>query len=311
MRYENVFHGSTLLASQRDAARVLCNGRSRPSLHIGGQLQGGDWLRFRQKPLAASGGFSLVSFPGSVLFNAFSNWCYYTTMLCPCQEHKSPSGGKYSENFHPRSRWSSAARPNRAARVMVSRSASPEAASSFSRRVRRNSPRRESSPARRHTSFTAVDVMPELPDDVDVEINMDDVRVDYFRASGAGGQHVNKTSSAVRMTHMPTGIVVQCQNERSQLQNKEMCLKYLRAKLFELEQEKQEKLKAEIGGVHQAIEWGSQIRSYVFHPYNLVKDHRTNVETGNIQAVMDGDLDIFIEGYLQQEKEKKLAKQEL
>ena len=135
-----------------DAARVLCNGRSRPSLHIGGQLQGGDWLRFRQKPLAASGGFSLVSFPGSVLFNAFSNWCYYTTMICPCQEHKSPSGGKYSENFHPRSRWSSAARPNRAARVMVSRSASPEAASSFSRRVRRNSPRRESSPARRHTS---------------------------------------------------------------------------------------------------------------------------------------------------------------
>ena len=165
--------------------------------------------------------------------------------------------------------------------------------------------------ARRHTSFTAVDVMPELPDDVDVEINMDDVRVDYFRASGAGGQHVNKTSSAVRMTHIPTGIVVQCQNERSQLQNKEMCMKYLRAKLFELEQEKQAKLKAEIGGVHQAIEWGSQIRSYVFHPYNLVKDHRTNVETGNIQAVMDGDSDIFIEGYLQQEKNKKLAKQEL
>ena len=165
--------------------------------------------------------------------------------------------------------------------------------------------------ARRHTSFTAVDVMPALPDDVDVEINMDDVRVDYFRASGAGGQHVNKTSSAVRMTHIPTGIVVQCQNERSQLQNKEMCLKYLRAKLFELEQEKQEKLKAEIGGVHQAIEWGSQIRSYVFHPYNLVKDHRTNVETGNIQAVMDGDLDIFIEGYLQQAKEQKLSKQEL
>lgn len=165
--------------------------------------------------------------------------------------------------------------------------------------------------ARRHTSFTAVDVMPELPDDVDVEINMDDVRVDYFRASGAGGQHVNKTSSAVRMTHIPTGIVVQCQNERSQLQNKEMCMKYLRAKLFALEQEKQAKLKAEIGGVHQAIEWGSQIRSYVFHPYNLVKDHRTNVETGNIQAVMDGDLDIFIEGYLQQEKNKKLAKQEL
>lgn len=163
--------------------------------------------------------------------------------------------------------------------------------------------------ARRHTSFTAVDVMPELPDDVDVEINMDEVRVDYFRASGAGGQHVNKTSSAVRMTHEPTGIVVQCQNERSQLQNKEMCLKYLRAKLFELEQEKQAELKAEIGGVHQAIEWGSQIRSYVFHPYNLVKDHRTSVETGNIQAVMDGDLAIFIEGYLQMEKNKRVAGQ--
>lgn len=161
-----------------------------------------------------------------------------------------------------------------------------------------------------HTSTATVAVLPEA-EDVEIDLNMDDVRVDYFRASGAGGQHVNKTSSAVRMTHMPTGIVVQCQNERSQLQNKEMCLKYLRAKLFELEQEKQEKLKAEIGGVHQTIEWGSQIRSYVFHPYNLVKDHRTNVETGNIQAVMDGDLDIFIEGYLQQEKEKKLAKQEL
>lgn len=161
-----------------------------------------------------------------------------------------------------------------------------------------------------HTSTATVAVLPEA-EDVEIDLNMDDVRVDYFRASGAGGQHVNKTSSAVRMTHIPTGIVVQCQNERSQLQNKEMCLKYLRAKLFELEQEKQEKLKAEIGGVHQAIEWGSQIRSYVFHPYNLVKDHRTNVETGNIQAVMDGDLDIFIEGYLQQAKEQKLSKQEL
>ena len=164
--------------------------------------------------------------------------------------------------------------------------------------------------ARRQTSFAALEVMPELPDDIEVEIRPEDIEMQVYRASGAGGQHVNKTSSAVRMTHIPTGIVVQCQNERSQLQNKEMCLKYLRAKLFELEQEKQEKLKAEIGGVHQAIEWGSQIRSYVFHPYNLVKDHRTNVETGNIQAVMDGDLDIFIEGYLQQAKEKKLSKQE-
>lgn len=165
--------------------------------------------------------------------------------------------------------------------------------------------------ARRHTSFTAVDVMPELPDDVDVDINMDDVRVDYFRASGAGGQHVNKTSSAVRMTHIPTGIVAQCQNERSQVMNREMCMKYLRAKLYELEQEKQNQLKADIGGTHQAIEWGSQIRSYVFHPYNLVKDHRTGIETGNIQAVMDGNIDLFIEGYLQQQKDKKLALQEL
>ncbi|MGE1063174.1 peptide chain release factor 2 [Megasphaera paucivorans] len=165
--------------------------------------------------------------------------------------------------------------------------------------------------ARRHTSFTAVDVMPELPDDMDIDINMEEVRVDYFRASGAGGQHVNKTSSAVRMTHLPTGIVAQCQNERSQVQNREMCMKYLRAKLFELEQEKQAQLKAEIGGTHQAIEWGSQIRSYVFHPYNLVKDHRTGVETSNTQAVMDGDLEQFIEGYLQQEKDKKLAKQDL
>ena len=134
--------------------------------------------------------------------------------------------------------------------------------------------------ARRHTSFTAVDVMPELPDNVEVEINMDDVRIDYFRASGAGGQHVNKTSSAVRM-------------------------KYLRARLFELEEEKKEKLRAEINGTQQAIEWGSQIRSYVFHPYNLVKDHRTGVETGNIQAVVDGDIDMFIEGYLQYVKNRR------
>lgn len=158
--------------------------------------------------------------------------------------------------------------------------------------------------ARRHTSFTAVDVMPELPDDVDVEINMDDVRVDYFRASGAGGQHVNKTSSAVRMTHIPTGIVVQCQNERSQVQNREMCMKYLRAKLFELEQEKQAQLKAEIGGEHQAIEWGSQIPFLCIPSLYDGQDHRTNVETGNIQAVMDGDIDMFIEGYLQQQRGK-------
>lgn len=158
--------------------------------------------------------------------------------------------------------------------------------------------------ARRHTSFSALDVMPEIDDTVEVNIDMEDVRVDFFRASGAGGQHINKTDSAVRMTHMPTGIVVQCQNERSQTQNKEQCMQLLRSKLFELELEKKKELKAEIGGAYQAIEWGSQIRSYVFHPYNLVKDHRTNVETGNVQAVMDGELNIFIEGYLQWEKNK-------
>ena len=154
------------------------------------------------------------------------------------------------------------------------------------------------SQARRHTSFSACDVMPEIDDAVEVPINMDDVRVDYFRASGAGGQHINKTSSAVRMTHEPTGIVVQCQNERSQLQNKEQCLKMLRAKLFELEQEKKEEEIAKLEGVQQKIEWGSQIRSYVFQPYTMVKDHRTNCETGNVQAVMDGEIDPFIEAYL-------------
>ena len=154
------------------------------------------------------------------------------------------------------------------------------------------------SQARRHTSFSACDVMPEIDDAVEVPINMDDVRVDYYRASGAGGQHINKTSSAVRMTHEPTGIVVQCQNERSQLQNKEQCLKMLRAKLFELEQEKKEEEIAKLEGVQQKIEWGSQIRSYVFQPYTMVKDVRTNAETGNVQAVMDGELDPFIRAYL-------------
>ncbi len=155
---------------------------------------------------------------------------------------------------------------------------------------------------RRHTSFSAVDVMPEITDDVEVDLNMADVKVDYFRASGAGGQHINKTSSAVRMTHEPTGIVVSCQTQRSQLQNKEQCIKMLRSKLFELEMEKREKLKTSLEGDQQAIEWGSQIRSYVFQPYTLVKDTRTAVETGNVQAVMDGDLDPFIEGYLKQTK---------
>lgn len=151
---------------------------------------------------------------------------------------------------------------------------------------------------RRHTSFCACDVMPELDDAVEVNLNMDDVRVDTYRSSGAGGQHINKTSSAVRMTHLPTGIVVQCQNERSQIQNREQCLKMLRAKLFELEEAKKEEERLSLMGVQKKIEWGSQIRSYVFQPYTLVKDHRTNAQTSNVEAVMDGDIDIFIERYL-------------
>ena len=152
--------------------------------------------------------------------------------------------------------------------------------------------------ARRHTSFSACDVMPEMEDAQEVEIDMDDVRVDTYRSSGAGGQHINKTSSAVRMTHMPTGIVVQCQNERSQIQNREVCLRMLRAKLFELEEKKKEEERAKLEGVQQKIEWGSQIRSYVFQPYTMVKDHRTGEETGNVQAVMDGEIDPFIESFL-------------
>ena len=154
---------------------------------------------------------------------------------------------------------------------------------------------------RRHTSFAAVDIMPEIDDSVEIEINPVDLRIDTYRASGAGGQHINKTDSAVRMTHLPTGVVVQCQSERSQIQNREQCMRLLRAKLFELERQKQAEKKAELGGEYQAIEWGSQIRSYVFHPYNLVKDHRTAAETGNVQAVMDGELDLFIEAYLKSE----------
>lgn len=158
--------------------------------------------------------------------------------------------------------------------------------------------------ARRHTSFAAVDVMPEIDDNIEVNINMDEVRVDTYRASGAGGQHVNKTSSAVRMTHEPTGIVVQCQNERSQIQNRERCLQLLRAKLYEYEKQKQDAMISDLAGDYQAIEWGSQIRSYVFQPYTLVKDHRTGTEAGNIQAVMDGDLMSFVESYLRSLQKK-------
>ncbi len=154
------------------------------------------------------------------------------------------------------------------------------------------------SSGRRHTSFASCDVMPELSDDIEVEINMDDLRIDTYRSSGAGGHHVNKTDSAIRITHLPTGIVVQCQNERSQFQNKDKAMMMLKAKLYEVEREKQMEKLSDIRGEVKEIGWGSQIRSYVFHPYSMVKDHRTNEETGNIQAVMDGDLDAFMNAYL-------------
>ena len=151
---------------------------------------------------------------------------------------------------------------------------------------------------RRHTSFASADVMPEFNEDIEIDINQDDLRIDTFRSSGAGGQHINKTSSAIRITHIPTGIVVSCQNERSQHQNKDMAMKMLYSKLMEIkERENKEKI-ADIKGEQKEIGWGSQIRSYVFHPYNLVKDHRTNYEMGNINAVMDGDIDGFINEYL-------------
>lgn len=155
------------------------------------------------------------------------------------------------------------------------------------------------SAGRRHTSFASVDVMPELDDSVEVNINQDDLRVDVYRSSGAGGQHINKTSSAVRITHLPTGIVVASQAERSQLQNRATAMSMLKAKLFELEEQKKVEEKAKIEGIQLEIGWGSQIRSYVFHPYSMVKDHRSNFETTNVQVVMDGDLDGFINAYLQ------------
>jgi len=157
------------------------------------------------------------------------------------------------------------------------------------------------SSGRRHTSFASLDVIPEVDDTVEIDINPDDLRIDTYRASGAGGQHVNKTSSAVRITHLPTGIVVQCQNERSQHQNRDVAMNMLKSKLIEvMEQENKEKLD-DIVGDYSQIAWGSQIRSYVFHPYTMVKDHRTNEEIGNIQSVMDGDIDPFINAYLQQQ----------
>ena len=156
---------------------------------------------------------------------------------------------------------------------------------------------------RRHTSFASVDVMPELDDEIQVDINPEDLKIDTFRSSGAGGQHINKTESAVRITHIPTGIVVSCQTERSQFQNRDTAMKMLKAKLIELkEREHKEKIE-DLKGVQLDIAWGSQIRSYVFCPYTLVKDHRTNYEMGDVDAVMDGELDKFINAYLASEKQ--------
>ena len=153
---------------------------------------------------------------------------------------------------------------------------------------------------RRHTSFASLDVMPEIDDEIEVEINPEDLRVDTFRSSGAGGQHVNKTDSAIRITHIPTNIVVSCQNERSQHQNKEVAMRVLKARLLELAKEEHKGKIDELKGDYSQITWGSQIRSYVFHPYSLVKDHRTNAEVGNVYAVMDGELDYLINEKLKQ-----------
>ena len=151
---------------------------------------------------------------------------------------------------------------------------------------------------KRQTSFVSLDVMPEIEADLDVEINEEDLRIDTYRSSGAGGQHINKTSSAIRITHLPTGIVVQCQNERSQFQNKDKAMQMLKAKLYLLKQEANVEKLSDIRGEVKEIGWGNQIRSYVMQPYTMVKDHRTDVETGNVDAVMDGSLDLFINGYL-------------
>lgn len=158
---------------------------------------------------------------------------------------------------------------------------------------------------RRHTSFASVDVIPEIDDDIEIEIKPEDLKIETFRAGGAGGQYVNKTESAVRITHIPTGIVVSCQNERSQQSNKNAALKILKAKLFNLYMEEQQKKINELRGEQKEIAWGNQIRSYVFQPYRLVKDHRTGTEVGNVEAVMDGDIDVFINAYLKSIAVKK------
>ena len=151
---------------------------------------------------------------------------------------------------------------------------------------------------RRHTSFASVEVLPEITEDVEIDISPDDLKVDTYRASGAGGQHINRTSSAVRITHIPTGIVVACQTERSQIQNRETAMKMLKSKLLHIKEQEHKETIDELKGIQMDIAWGSQIRSYVFCPYTMVKDHRTNYEVGNIQSVMDGDLNGFIESYL-------------
>ena len=158
---------------------------------------------------------------------------------------------------------------------------------------------------RRHTSFASVDVIPEIEDDIAVEINSEDLRIDIYRSSGPGGQSVNTTDSAVRITHIPSGIVVQCQNQRSQLQNRQTAMKILRAKIYELKRKEQDERMAKEYGEKQKIEWGSQIRSYVMHPYMMVKDHRTDAETAQVQKVMDGDLELFIESYLKMKPEDR------
>ena len=161
---------------------------------------------------------------------------------------------------------------------------------------------------RRHTSFAAVDCVPEFDDDIDIEIDEDDIRIDFYRASGAGGQHVNKTSSAVRITHEPTGIVVQCQNERSQHKNRAQAMKFLQAKLYMLEQQKRDAEIAKLYGQKGEIAWGNQIRSYVLQPYQMVKDHRTDFQTGNVEAVLDGEIGGFIESYLRHRVKTKTNK---
>lgn len=157
---------------------------------------------------------------------------------------------------------------------------------------------------KRQTSFASCDVIPDIEEEVDIEINEDDLRVDTYRAGGAGGQHINKTSSAVRITHLPTGIVVQCQNERSQHMNKDKAMQMLKSKLYILKQQEQADKMSDIRGEVKEIGFGNQIRSYVMQPYTMVKDHRTNMETGNVSAVMDGDLDLFINAYLKAEQKQ-------